>query len=64
MDIKPDESIGSEEIISTACTNHCGAGCLLKVHVKDGVVTRIETDDGPEPQLRGCLRGRAHRQRL
>ena len=28
------------------------------------MITRIESDDGPEPQLRGCLRGRSHRQRV
>jgi len=46
------------------CASHCGGACLLKAHVKDGVITRIETDDGEEPQLRGCLRGRAYRQRV
>lgn len=53
-----------ETIIPTTCASHCGGSCLLKVHVKDGVITRIETDDGPEPQLRGCLRGRSYRQRV
>ena len=46
------------------CASHCGGACLLKVHVRDGIITRIETDDGEEPQLRGCLRGRAYRQRV
>jgi len=33
------------------------------MHVKDGVITRIEGDDfeDPEKQLRACLRGRAYR---
>jgi anaerobic dimethyl sulfoxide reductase subunit A len=53
-----------EEIISTVCSSHCGGSCLLKAHVKDGIVTRIETDDGDEPQFRGCLKGRAQRQRI
>lgn len=53
-----------EMIIPTTCASHCGGSCLLKVHVRDGVIVRIETDDGPEPQLRGCLRGRAYRQRV
>src|SRR4030042_711894 len=43
---------------------NCGGACLLKVHVKDGVITRLETDDGDEPQVRGCLRCRAYRQRV
>lgn len=53
-----------ERIVPTFCASHCGGACLLKAHVKDGVITRIETDDGEEPQLRACLRGRAYRQRV
>jgi anaerobic dimethyl sulfoxide reductase subunit A len=34
------------------------------VHIKDGFITRIETDDDEEPQLRACLKGRAMRQRV
>lgn len=55
---------GEEKIIMTACASHCGGGCLLKVHVRGGVIIRIETDDGEEPQLRACLRCRAYRQRV
>ncbi|MBI4303991.1 MAG: molybdopterin-dependent oxidoreductase [Chloroflexi bacterium] len=57
-------SESKETIVYTACNSHCGGACLLKVHVKDGVVTRVETDDGEEPQFRACLRCRAFRQRL
>lgn len=53
-----------ERIVTTTCTSHCGGSCLLKVHVKGGVITRIETDDGDSPQFRACLRGRAYRQRV
>jgi len=53
-----------ERVDATACASHCGGSCLMKVHVKDGVIIRIETDDGEEPQLRCCLRGRAYRQRV
>ncbi|UCD85655.1 MAG: molybdopterin-dependent oxidoreductase [Deltaproteobacteria bacterium] len=53
-----------EVIIPTMCASHCGGTCLLRVHVKDGVITRVETDDGEEPQLRACMRGRALRQRV
>jgi len=48
----------------TTCGHDCGGRCLLKVHVRDGEITRIETDDGAEPQLRACVRGRAYRQRV
>ena len=37
---------------------------MLRVHVKDGVITRIETDNGEGTQLRACARGRAYRQRV
>lgn len=52
------------EIINSLCNSHCGGQCLLKIHVRHGKVMRIETDDGVEPQLRACLRGRAYRQRV
>lgn len=51
-------------MVRTACIGHCGGTCLLRVHVKDGVITKIETDDGEEPQFRACLKGRANRQRV
>jgi anaerobic dimethyl sulfoxide reductase subunit A len=54
-----------EEVINTICMDHCTTACLLRVHVKDGTVTRIETDDGgPGPQFRACAKGRASRQLL
>ena len=59
------KSGGKEQIIKSACAHHCGACCLWKIHVKDGVITRIEPDDSnEEPQLRGCLKGHALRQQV
>ncbi|MEE8472093.1 MAG: molybdopterin-dependent oxidoreductase, partial [Dehalococcoidia bacterium] len=55
---------GGEEVVMTTCSSHCGGTCILKVHVRDGAITRIETDDGGDPQFRACLRGRAYRQRV
>jgi len=37
---------------------------MLRVHVEQGRIVRIETDNREEPQLRACLRGRAYRQRV
>jgi anaerobic dimethyl sulfoxide reductase subunit A len=48
----------------TSCPHDCGGRCVLKAHVHNAVIRRIETDDGPEPQLRACVRGRAYRQRV
>jgi len=60
-----DETSATEEqVILTACNSHCGGTCGLRVHVKDGVITRIETDAGDEPQERACMKGRAYRQRV
>ena len=64
-------SIGKlgERMVRVGCPAHnCGGKCLLKVLVKDGIITRIEGDDRPEdsiadPQLRPCVRGRAYRRR-
>lgn len=58
-----------ERMVRTGCPSHnCGGRCLLRVFVKDGVITRIEGDDRPtdtaaDPQLRACVRGRAYRHR-
>nr|HID58826.1 dimethyl sulfoxide reductase subunit A [Desulfobacterales bacterium] len=51
-------------IVPTGCCHDCGGRCVLKAHVKDGKIIRLETDNGEEPQIRACLRGRAYRQRV
>ena len=58
------EPDNTEKVVMTTCSSHCGGTCLLKLHVKDGAITRIETDDGEAPQYRACLKGRAYRQRV
>jgi len=52
-----------ETIVRCTSAIDCGGRCPLRIHVKDGVITRIEGDDfeDPEKQLRACLRGRAYR---
>ena len=63
------ENLGDTRIIRAGCPAHnCGGRCVLKLHVREGVITRIETDDRPsddisDPQLRACIRGRAYRRR-
>ena len=54
----------NEKEVLSSCPHDCGGRCVLKLHVKDGVITRIESDTGEEPQLRACARGRAYRQRV
>ncbi|KKN34318.1 hypothetical protein LCGC14_0794800 [marine sediment metagenome] len=61
---KADVNDCHEKIINTGCCHDCGGRCVLKAHVKDGRITRFETDNDKEPQLRACLRGRAYRQRV
>lgn len=56
------------KIIPTSCTHNCGGRCLLKAHVKEGVLIQLTTDDSPDtadfPQTRACLKGRSQRLRL
>jgi anaerobic dimethyl sulfoxide reductase subunit A len=53
-----------ERVVATICNSHCSGACVIKAHVREGRIVRIETDDGEEPQLRACARGRAYRQRV
>ncbi len=56
--------VDADKAIMTTCSSHCGGRCVLKVHVKDGVIKKIESDDGDEPRILACVRGRAYRQRV
>ena len=62
-------SASEERMVRTGCPSHnCGGRCLLRVYVKEGVITRIESDDRQpdsveNPQLRACPRGLAYRRR-
>ena len=52
------------KIVPTGGCYDCGGKCVLKVHVRNGVAIRIETDNGEEPQLRACAKGRAMRRQV
>lgn len=56
-----------EVIVASAGPHNCGGRCMAKIHVLDGVITRITTDpamDSPEePALKSCLRCRSYRNR-
>ncbi len=52
------------QLVPTGCPHDCGGKCVLVAHVRDGVIERITSDEGDDPQLRACQRGRAYRQRV
>jgi len=57
----PDSDV---TIVPTGCCHDCGGRCVLRAHVRDGRIVRVETDNGEPPQIRACMRGRAYRQRV
>ncbi len=56
---KTDED--GAQIIPTMGRNNCGGRCIIKAHVKDGVILRLTTDTpeeaGDTPPLCACARG-------
>lgn len=55
-----------ERVVSTCSSFDCGGKCDIRVHVKEGVVTRISTRpdadlDEEMPIMRACVRGRSYR---
>lgn len=58
-----------EKIVWSACTVNCGSRCPLRMHVVDGEITWVETDNTGNDlygnhQVRACLRGRSMRRRI
>lgn len=59
----------AEKIVSTHCGVNCGSCCYLQLHVRDGAITYVESDNTGEggyddQQVRACLRGRSIRRWL
>jgi len=46
-----------ERVVTTCCSYNCGGRCLLKVHISEGKIRRIGTDNRPGPGLKACHRG-------
>jgi len=55
--MKINESNQSDKIITTSCSFDCGARCLLNVHVSNGKIVKIGTDNTSGPGLKACIRG-------
>ena len=55
------ESNRDDRVVTSTCSFDCGSRCLLKVHVSEGRVQKITTDDQPGPGLKACARGLAQR---
>ncbi len=58
-----------ERTVWSACTVNCGSRCPLRMHVKNGEITWVETDttgcdEYGAHQVRACLRGRSMKQRI
>ena len=41
-----EEQRKPEQVIMTTCCSHCGGACGLKVHIRDGVLTRDACSPG------------------
>ena len=60
------DSESNEKIVWSSCNVNCGSRCPLRVHVKDGKVVRVESDNTGDHtfgthEIRACLRGRGLR---
>ncbi|MFC1964061.1 molybdopterin-dependent oxidoreductase [Chloroflexota bacterium] len=60
-EVKRNNGCSITLIPTVAACYDCGGKCVIMAHVKDGMVIRLETDSGEEPQLKACLRGRSYR---
>lgn len=60
----------SKKLVWSSCTVNCHSRCPLRMHVQDGVITHVETDNLGDDiydnfhQVRACARGRSMRRRV
>ena len=48
-----------DRIFTTTCSYDCGGRCLLKVHVRDGKITHISTENRKGLHIQACPKGLA-----
>ena len=60
------DSGDSVRIVRACSAFNCGGRCPLRLHVKNGIIVRVEGDDSDDndKQLRACLRCRADRKHV
>ena len=51
----------TESIYTTTCSYDCGGRCLLKVHVRNGRIRKISTENREGLDIRACPRGLAQK---
>ncbi len=66
---EPASPQSEEKVVWSACTVNCGSRCPLRMHVADGEIKWVETDNTGDDtygshQIRACLRGRSMRRRV
>lgn len=69
LPLKDKDRLKYDQTTWGACTVNCGSRCPLQLHVKDGQIMWIETDNRGDDaydkrQVRACLRGRSNRYRV
>jgi anaerobic dimethyl sulfoxide reductase subunit A len=65
----PQAPVSEDKVVWSACTVNCGSRCPLRMHVSDGEIKWVETDNTGNDeygnhQVRACLRGRSMRRRV